>query len=436
MAILFAFAASGVSLGLYKLKPAFLEYIDQRASDAVFELRADADALSFRELPPPPSEIMTVVVDEKAVNQHGRWPWPRELHAKLIRRLKDFGVSAIGLDIVYPQSSNARDDALLADAIMAPGADVVGGYFFRKEKGIPPVREAMSWFEKQGIGTLLETPDSDRDKVGRYSDLEINAGQFARHMQGQGFFNSEPDRDGLIRRAPLILRYGDGFYPSLPLLTLSRYLKKPIAIKLDATGIAEVRLGNRRIPVDGNGDLPLNFYNSGDLVQISAADVLTGNVFAEAFRNRIVFIGVTEVGIADVRPTPVDNSFPGVLVHTTIAGNIFQERYLKKNVTTQLIEFIIISLLPLLMIIAMARFRSSIVISLIFLATAAVTLSICYWLVAQYSLNVSFVYPTIALALGFFMFQTFHMLVHQRHSDGRIHKTDVKAVLRDQPITN
>lgn len=416
MAIIFALVASSASLGLYKLNPSFLEYIDNRANDAVFELRADEDVLTLRKVPTPPFGILTVVVDEKAVKQYGRWPWPRELHARLIRKLKDIGVRTIGLDIVYLQDSDEQADLRLIEALKAPGATVVGGYFFREEEGIDLSPEAITWFKKQAVGTLIESPGSDRSNVSAFKKVESNAALFGRHLQGQGFFNTKIDRDGLVRRSPLILRYEDDFYPSLALLTLSKHLGEPIALKLDATGIGEVRLGKRRIPVNGNGELPLNFYNTSDLLQVSAADVLSGQVSTDYFDDSIVFIGVTEVGIADVRPTPVDNSFPGVLVHSTLVGNILQERYLKKNTNTKIAELTTMGLAPLLMILIMARFRSSIVISIIFLFASASVFSVNYWLLAHQNMNVSFVYPGVSLMLGFFLFQTFHMLVHQRHS--------------------
>jgi adenylate cyclase len=51
-----------------------------------------------------------------------QWPWPRDLHARLVRSLRAAGARAVGLDIIFADPSQPEADAALA-AAMAP--DVV-----------------------------------------------------------------------------------------------------------------------------------------------------------------------------------------------------------------------------------------------------------------------------------------------------------------------
>jgi len=75
--------------------------------------------------PPRPDEpgVTVVAIDEPSfaeVNQ--RWPWPRDLHATLIQRLRAAGAKVIALDIIFAEPSTDPDDRALAAAL---GPDVV-----------------------------------------------------------------------------------------------------------------------------------------------------------------------------------------------------------------------------------------------------------------------------------------------------------------------
>ena len=87
------------------------------------DLRA-FDYLSTVDDPRPSAESPVVVaIDEPSLAEiNAQWPWPRELHARLIESLRKAGAAAIGLDIIFAEPSNAASDAALAEAI---GPDVV-----------------------------------------------------------------------------------------------------------------------------------------------------------------------------------------------------------------------------------------------------------------------------------------------------------------------
>jgi adenylate cyclase len=82
------------------------------------------DVLSTLYLPPLPNDGPVVVaVDEPSLAELAvQWPWPRDLHARLVRSLRAAGARAVGLDIIFADPSQPEADAALA-AAMAP--DVV-----------------------------------------------------------------------------------------------------------------------------------------------------------------------------------------------------------------------------------------------------------------------------------------------------------------------
>jgi len=82
------------------------------------------DFLSTVSPPARPADTPVVVaIDEPAMAEIGRqWPWPRDLHGRLIGALREAGVRAIGLDIIFAEPSNPVADQALADVM---GPDVV-----------------------------------------------------------------------------------------------------------------------------------------------------------------------------------------------------------------------------------------------------------------------------------------------------------------------
>ncbi len=403
----FAVVAALLSLLLYWWHPTLLERIDTRARDVVFQLR---------QAPPPSPLVAVVAVDEASVKRYGRWPWSRELQARLIERLKSLGAAVIGLDIVYSSPSTPAADQALAKALAAPGAPVIGGYFFRDVQSVAPAPAALAVLRRHRIGAVLAShPGARAAAVPDYPHVEISEVGLARRFAGLGFFNYIPDADGLVRAAPVVLRYHGDYYPSLPLAALAELSGQPAVLNVDDDGVSGLRLGPLALPVDRLGRLELNFYDHKRPVPLlSAASVLDGKIDRKAIAGKLIFVGVTEVGIADVRPTPIDDSFPGVAVHATVASNVIQGRFLSRDRDAVLFDVAMMGLLPLLMVWAISHLRRPWAMAAIYLATLGFVWGAFYYALAAAALVVSLVYPLIGVTLGYLVFQTYHQLVSER----------------------
>src|SRR3990167_683968 len=121
--LLWCALASVLSLGLYKIKPSFIQGIDEVSGDARFKARGKVA---------PSDDVIIVAIDEKSVNELGRWPWPRTTMAKLIKGLAPAKVAAF--DIVFSEPETKERDKALGDAVKKAG-NVVLGYFLREEAG-------------------------------------------------------------------------------------------------------------------------------------------------------------------------------------------------------------------------------------------------------------------------------------------------------------
>ena len=73
--------------------------------------------LRFRTVTRPASGLVTVVaIDSPSLQEVGVWPWPRRLHADLIRKLSNAGVTDIVFDVDFSARAAPDDDAALAHA--------------------------------------------------------------------------------------------------------------------------------------------------------------------------------------------------------------------------------------------------------------------------------------------------------------------------------
>lgn len=76
--------------------------------------------------PPLGSSVVLVGIDEPSFREIGlQWPWPRELHARLIDQLKAAGASVIALDVVFAEPSTPSGDEALASAVARAGPVVL-----------------------------------------------------------------------------------------------------------------------------------------------------------------------------------------------------------------------------------------------------------------------------------------------------------------------
>ena len=106
-AALVAVAAFGITLILTNLS--FFAFMELKGLDLLFTLRGPLT---------PPEDIVIVAIDEPSMAEMGQqWPWPRSLHAQLIRKLHQAGARVIGFDILFAEPSTPAEDQAFAQAL-------------------------------------------------------------------------------------------------------------------------------------------------------------------------------------------------------------------------------------------------------------------------------------------------------------------------------
>ncbi|MES2259002.1 MAG: adenylate/guanylate cyclase domain-containing protein [Pseudomonadota bacterium] len=340
--------------------------------DAVNRLETFIEGLRMR-IEPPVLDRRIVIVDinEDSLVKVGRWPWNRDVIARLVRKMTvDYQAKAVGFDVVFAEPDNTSGYGVLEGLAQDELKDVPGfrarlaalkpaldydGLLAGALDGQPVVLGYnVSATQKKG---LLPAPAFTAEELhGRELDAlavdgyEANLERLQQSARGAGIFTAITDADGVLRRSTLLMRIGDAYYPSLSLATAA-VAQQAVAVKpvfhgtVDTLSEAErenggldnisIHYGHKRqigIPVGVSLTTTIQYRGAGGpaggaFPYVSAADVLTGAVDPKLLKDAILLVGTTAPGLNDLRATPVSSEYPGVEVHANLIKSILDNRF-------------------------------------------------------------------------------------------------------------
>lgn len=70
-------------------------------------------------------DIVFVGVDDRSLSEVGKWPWSRDVQAKLVDQASAAGAKKIFLDIIYDSPGSPREDAIFEDSLRRSGRVVL-----------------------------------------------------------------------------------------------------------------------------------------------------------------------------------------------------------------------------------------------------------------------------------------------------------------------
>ena len=139
-----------------------------------------------------------------------------------------------------------------------------------------------------------------------------------------------PDVDGAIRAEPLIIDYYGEFYPSMSLVLAAKSLNLG-SEDIHVTAGSNVRLGGLNIKTDDKSLMNTFFYHTeeynGAFPIDSFFDVYTGKIPADKYKDKIVLIGPTALGVVPTFVTPIDPSMPSVVTLAHSVSSILNEDF-------------------------------------------------------------------------------------------------------------
>jgi len=221
------------------------------------------DELSALHQEPVRDDIVIVAIDDESLRRLGAFPWPRELHARLMEQLREAAPKAVLYDILFVDPRDG--DARLAQAA----------------QGLRPV-----------IPDYVEVPGrdgSDATVVEPLASLRA-AGALVGHA------SLSPDRDGIARRAWLLEGVDGRLRRHVAWIAVCRAAGSDCGEALAAKETGFVRKEPFLIP----------FPRAGQTFRrVPFAAAVDGEVPASFFHDRIVLVGATAAGLGDTYATPL-----------------------------------------------------------------------------------------------------------------------------------
>jgi len=347
---------------------AFLQSVELSSLDMRFGMRGAR---------PHDDRIVIVDIDERTLQEISSFPLPRKTYATLIDRLSAAGARVVAFDFTFPTpeanggrealerlqaelgpsapasivkkikdlESAADPDAAFADSMKRAGTVILGHIFLDADaaKHADPKLEEdyfnIVWAKNYPQVVPMKPKDGRKFDMGQAwvaaggrvaAGAEANIANLATAAASFGFIDINPDPDGTLRRATLVIRYQDqDFFPPLAVQAVRQFENiqdQDIVVYIAQNGLEQIQLGPHTIRPGRDGSALINYTGPyGTYQHYSMWDVMSGATPPGALKDKIVLVGATALALGDIRNTPYEGgvqAYMGVEVHANIIDNI------------------------------------------------------------------------------------------------------------------
>ena len=261
--------------------------------------------------PQSDQRVALVTLDAGSLAHYGRWPWSNQGLSDLTRAIALAGAGGIVFTMPLDRPENAS--------------------FPAPPQSVPAVVPILL-----GVGGLTPHPITpveyrgDKNPFAAVPGFRAGAGPLeavAVAAQGMGAANLIPDRDGVVRRMPLLFRMNTQLVPSLAAegarlaageksLTFTTDEGDLFARGWGITGIKALDSFGHAIPTDRGGRFWIDYAAAPE--QISAAALLSWELGPEALKNKILVLDTPD----DMVATPDGPATRGAVIAQGIANLI------------------------------------------------------------------------------------------------------------------
>ena len=278
--------------------PAFLESVRLRYFDTL-----------ITSTPPTPSSIVTVNIDEAALDHYGQWPFTRSVYAHLIDDLYAHHAGIVVMNVLMTEPDRMGGDAVFAHTL-------------ERWPVILPNMPADRMKNTPRQPSLAVIGSEYLDHLVTYPGILANIPVIESRAAGVGVVNTLPELDGVNRRIPLVVAVGDHLYPSLAMETLRVAAQDTTTqIKLSPVGVDKLRIPQfGPIATDPLGRIWIDWSYS-----ISSYSMMQ---LPDDFHQAIVIVGVSAAGVGNPVPTALGALWPhdvqAAVLATVMSGSTIQ----------------------------------------------------------------------------------------------------------------
>lgn len=378
------------------------------------------------------SQVVLAMADEASLETMkplvGRWPWPRSLWGDLLDFFRDAGAKAVLFDILFTEPQIARDaDGELGadDQAMIMGSinfeNTYHAFQLIKEEVTDDAQAALDkplpadFIELFAIGNEKMT-DIAELKMRSNNNYYLPIAELYQNTYKVGVVEFSPDDDGIYRQTSFIRQYQGQHFPTLPgAYLLDHFKPKKIAYKNQ-----HLMLDNFAIPLLDDKNYLINMqgqfetYSIGGIFstiqKIAQGEVDNLLVDPGEFKDKIIFIGGSAVGIEDLKQTAI-GKVPGVFLHASILDNVLKGEFIKKFSRTY---SLLLQILACAIIILCVFYASNVFLQIIpLLVFCGLYIIPAYYLMEHYLIWLPLAYPLLSFFTAFML-----AFIYMRFTEG------------------
>jgi adenylate cyclase len=273
--------------------------LDRKLLDFYFIVRGERESLS---------PIIIVAIDYESLQRiEHQWPWPRSMHAQLIRKLASAGARVVAFDILFLDPDPVHDPDL------AKAAEEAGNVV---------------------LASTFVSADQQQFHISQYRPptqaLQVPSAIF-------GYVGFPFDPDGYVRRTVPFRHFGSQALKSFAVTVVERYRDEPL-VQASSHEAQSIATAGTPVPLEQDGSLLINFAGPpATFPSFPYIRVLEGKISPGALKDKIVLVGATNEA-ADSFFTPfysrllpeTSRTMPGVEIHANTVNMLLKGEALKR----------------------------------------------------------------------------------------------------------
>jgi adenylate cyclase len=309
----------------------------------------DTMSQKYRQHAVPSEKVKLILIDDASVHHLasvvGRYPWPRGIYAPIIKYLEQAGVHSIYFDILFSEPEESATSH-------AEFTQTLGQFNNVNVVGIMTKDDALTTYPTSTLTKAIIPIQHDLDLT-PYNNLYLPIPDISKHSTTIPIATIYPALDGRYRHVPLLHQYQDHTLQSMPLAAVHAFAHhSTLSLKHNALQVPPYT-----IPIDTQARMTLNWYPQG-IDKYSFSGVLaswqslkkgkTPLINPSVFKDTIVIIGASAVGLHDLKSTPIQQHMAGAEIQATAISNILNHEllHLSPNYIALILTLLLTMLVP------------------------------------------------------------------------------------------